>query len=381
MDIGRVGYHAGFPLDISIKRGYDVGVRVFQIFLGTPRRYTVPDSYVIRKLKEDFVGIEVVVHSPYWVSLGKSPSGVQWQTTLGYTVKIAEELDKAGVKYYVTHVGARDSDVVSAMRSMVGFCQQWLWRTEGSKVILCLENDSGSKMGTKLGPVKILERVIREVNSDRVRMTFDCLDRREKIRTSDGFITVSELFSKYNKGEIVEVVSWDGKKEVIRPVSFVARRKVESGELVYHVDSVLGRVNCSEKHKFMTPKGIKLARELVGGDFVYSSEEGLDDLQKQILYGTLAGDTCLGFTKNWVRLQLQQGVKQEKYLDFKCKVFSNLRLTKKIKVVSKRKDGSDAVNFKVVSRCNESLREFERVCYKNGKRFFSIIVTGKQIGR
>jgi endonuclease IV len=158
----RVSYHT------SVKRIKDRGV--YQIFLGSPRRYEYPNASDLEGIDKD-----IVVHCPYWTQLAREAYEKAYISTLDYTVKLAHEMQKVGQKYIVIHVGARPSDMTIArgMDCIKGFCERWLFATMDTDVILCLENDSGSKKGTKMGSVKVLETVINDINSTRVRMAFD----------------------------------------------------------------------------------------------------------------------------------------------------------------------------------------------------------------
>lgn len=160
--MNKVGFHTTIG---------NIGDReVYQVFLGSPKQYTIPDASRLEGINKD-----IVVHSPYWVQLGRSMNDLAFRRTLDYTIKVAKEMDRVGLKYYVTHIGTRTEDmsIAQSAKSIYTFCLKWLWETMGTNVILCLENDSGSKKGTKMGSVNILNTVIRQVNDPRVRMTFD----------------------------------------------------------------------------------------------------------------------------------------------------------------------------------------------------------------
>lgn len=186
--MNKIGYHTTIS---------NIGERdVYQVFLGSPKQYTVPDASRLEGINKD-----IVIHSPYWVQLARSVNDKAYTRTLDYTIKVAHEMHRVGLKYYVTHIGARTEDmtIAQAAKSIYVFCLKWLWETEGTDVILCLENDSGSKKGTKMGSVNILNRVIREVNHPRVRMAFDTehayangfdLECREKLEAIKDIVSV-----------------------------------------------------------------------------------------------------------------------------------------------------------------------------------------------
>lgn len=169
---------------------------VYQVFLGSPRRYLKPDATRLEGIEKD-----IVVHSPYWVNMAKDSTDENFKNTLSYSVAMARELQRVGQKYYVTHIGARYSDmsVGSSMNYIRNFCEMWLWNTKDTDVTLCLENDSGSKKGTKMGSIKVLETIIRDIDNPRLRMTFDSehayangfrLDNIERLRELSDIIAV-----------------------------------------------------------------------------------------------------------------------------------------------------------------------------------------------
>lgn len=197
----RVGYHTTIS---------NIGDRqVYQVFLGSPKQYTVPDASRLEGLNKD-----IVIHSPYWVQLGRSMNDKAFTRTLDYTIKVAKEMQRVGQKYYVTHIGTRTEDmsIAQSAKSIYTFCLKWLWETMGSDVILCLENDSGSKKGTKMGSVKVLNYVIREINDPRVRMTFDtehayangfdlsCVEKLEAIKDIVSVVHFNSIPAEVGRG-------------------------------------------------------------------------------------------------------------------------------------------------------------------------------------
>lgn len=167
MVLSKVGYHTTIK-DILLE---DTGFDTYQVFLGSPRRYNKPEPMGLEKI----IDKNIVVHSPYWVQLAKDITDKSFMRTLEYTIQVTKVLHSVGVRYYVTHIGSRTEDMTIARSygCMREFCIKWLMATEGCDTILCLENDSGSKKGTRMGSVKLLTRLIEDINHPRVRMTFD----------------------------------------------------------------------------------------------------------------------------------------------------------------------------------------------------------------
>lgn len=163
MDTKMIGYHVS-PDNIGNRK-------VYQVFLGSPRKYYASNAYRISKYKSKII----VVHAPYWTNLVKPVNDRNWIATLKHTVQTCNALSAVGQKYYVIHVGARKEyqSVSEGMDSLREFCLRFLSRTQGTNVKLCIENDSGSIKGTKMGSVNILSKVITDINSSRIKMTYD----------------------------------------------------------------------------------------------------------------------------------------------------------------------------------------------------------------
>ena len=175
MNLSMVGYHASVHDLNSYGKAFFNENKVFQVFVGTNRRLLVPNTEGIAKLLRTREGITVVVHAPYTVSLCKNPADPIFIATLQYLVEVAKRYDELGVKYLVTHIGGRSKDntIGEASTYIWEFCRRWLKMTEGCNIHLCLENDTGSKGGTKMGYIPVLASIVKKLNDPRLRMTYD----------------------------------------------------------------------------------------------------------------------------------------------------------------------------------------------------------------
>lgn len=156
----------GYRTDIE-----DIGnLAVYQVFLGNPNRVTQPNAVQLRDLPN-----EVVIHCPYWTNITRGVDDESFEQTLNYCVALAETMSRYGQRYFVLYVGSRfkDESIAEVYDSIIRFCVRWLNLTAGKDVVMCLENDAGSKRGTKMGSLKLLYRVLKELNSSRVKL---CLD-------------------------------------------------------------------------------------------------------------------------------------------------------------------------------------------------------------
>lgn len=205
MELSKVGWHTSVKELLNTSEDFLRRHSVYQVFVGSPRTLAVPDFTDIGILKKRYPWLQIVVHCPYVVSLCRSSGDESYIRTLSYMIAVAKELDKIGVEYLVTHIGSRkeDMDVKESALNLWGFCTRFLFSTEGCKIKLCLENDSGSKKGTKMGHLRVLKLVIDKCNSERIRMTFDV----EHAYAAGFDVENKEEILKYK--DYIEVVHWN----------------------------------------------------------------------------------------------------------------------------------------------------------------------------
>ena len=161
---------------LGIPSLYAKGFRVFQVFLS-------PADLIQRVDRERVVGfsaslpsdITLVAHAPYFMNLCTTGDLKHWQASLRYLVRAGQIASQIGVSRLVTHIGAisGSQSITTGYYALFNFCSQWLELTEGLDVILCLENDAGSNTGKKIGSLKLLYKVIKEMKHPRIRMCFD----------------------------------------------------------------------------------------------------------------------------------------------------------------------------------------------------------------
>lgn len=169
-----IGFHTNVKSLLGASDEFFKDHKVFQVMVGSPRTLQIPSVTDITLLMRRHPEITVVYHGPYCVNLCKHQTDRAYMATLGFYIQMAKLLDPLGVKYIVTHIGGRgDMDPKDSMVSIWNFCQKWLMSTQGLNIKLCLENDSGSKNGSKMGHMAVLGKVVKACNDPRIRMTFD----------------------------------------------------------------------------------------------------------------------------------------------------------------------------------------------------------------
>lgn len=224
METSKLGWHSSIKELLTYPDEFFEKYKVFQVFIGSPRSLQVPSFTDLEIFMRRHKDVDVIVHMPYVVSLCKHPGEKIFIATLGYTIACAKEFDRIGVKYIVTHIGGRP-DTMSVNESATyiwNFCQKFLWATDGCKIKLCLENDSGSNKGTKMGYLKVLSAVIRKCNSERIRMTFDS----EHAYAAGFDITDSNNISQYK--DLIEVVHWNAVPENVVSGGHLDRHSITS---------------------------------------------------------------------------------------------------------------------------------------------------------
>lgn len=137
----------------SIGHAKDLGLDCFQSFLGSPRRLWSARQFTeveLSKIRSELKssGLVMVAHAPYVFNLGADLDS-RWRQAVGIMTKFMGQADDVGAQYVVVHTGTGSDmeKVVKAARYIL---------SKGFKAKFCLENDCGSKGGTRLGSVKNL---------------------------------------------------------------------------------------------------------------------------------------------------------------------------------------------------------------------------------
>jgi endonuclease IV len=97
--------------------------------------------------------------------------------TVKHTTASLHAASQAGVKKYVLHMGAfspdRGENRQIAFDNAVDFCERVLKQTWDADTVLCLENDAGSKSGTKCSGPGFLYKLVTKIDSPKLRVCFD----------------------------------------------------------------------------------------------------------------------------------------------------------------------------------------------------------------
>jgi len=170
----------------------------------------------------------------------------------------------------------------------------------------------------------------------------ECLGALTRINTDHGLIPICKIV---NNRMLVKVRSYNETTGVVdyRNISNWFRN---SGKDVYRLsfgrDGVL---YASDGHLVSTPNGWKTVGELNEGDIVHRLSVTLNDIQEQLVFGSLLGDANItknasrakrGFVRGTCpRMRFVHGVKQLAYLRFKHELMRNMVKTNPSQCIKK----------------------------------------------
>lgn len=201
----KVGVHVSIAgsLDQAVDRAKTKGCDVFQIFSRNPRGWgfqPVPEG-IISAFQEKIraYGILPVDHMPYLPNLA-SPKEEIYEKSVATLVAELERCDALTIPYLVTHLGHHLGDGIAGGRKrVIEAVNSALAQTDGSRVILLLENTAGEKNGVGSSFEHI--RSIRDgiTDKDRIGICFDtchAFAAGYELRTDDG---IGETFRQLDE--------------------------------------------------------------------------------------------------------------------------------------------------------------------------------------
>ena len=152
----RLGLHVSIAGHIyeSITRAEVLGCNTMQIFSRDPRqwrreRLSLEDIEEFRRRRQKSKITPVFVHIPYLINLA-SPYSVLYRDSIKAYIDDILETELLGADYIVTHMGShKKSGEQKGLKRFTLALNKILERTKKSKVVILLENTSGS--GSWLG--------------------------------------------------------------------------------------------------------------------------------------------------------------------------------------------------------------------------------------
>lgn len=152
----RLGVHVSIAGHIyeSITRAQELDCNAMQIFSRDPRQWrkaqiSAEDIEEFRKRRQRSKITPVFVHIPYLINLA-SPYSVLYRDSIRAYIDDILETELLGADYIVTHMGShKKSGEQKGLKRFILALNKILERTKKSKVVILLENTSGS--GSWLG--------------------------------------------------------------------------------------------------------------------------------------------------------------------------------------------------------------------------------------
>lgn len=133
----------------------ELGLQSYQLFLGSPRRAEVA-ARMNGQLKTFMPGLFGAVHGPFVINLVAN-DGKKARMSLGILMGVWREANRVGADALVVHAGSGDS-----WEPLCGV-YEWFSRKAAKGTRLFIENDCGSKKGTRVGSVVNLARARKAV--------------------------------------------------------------------------------------------------------------------------------------------------------------------------------------------------------------------------
>ncbi len=176
----RLGVHVSIAGKIyeSVGRAKDLGCNTMQIFSRNPREWRSArlsgqdiKEFCLRRQKARIYPL--FVHVPYLANLA-SPFRKLFEASIKYYIEYLKEAESLGAEYLVSHMGShKKSGEKNGIKRITRALNIILRETKGFKIVLLLENTSGS--GSWLGykfwhQQKIIESIKEE---KRIGICFD----------------------------------------------------------------------------------------------------------------------------------------------------------------------------------------------------------------
>lgn len=156
----------------------------------------------------------------------------------------------------------------------------------------------------------------------------ECFHPHTRIETNLGKLSIGNIVNQKIKCDVLSY-NFASKQLEWKPITRWLKNGVKQ---TYKVLAGNRTLYPTENHKFFTPNGKKKLSELKIGDLVYINEQNISELQKQLVLGSLLGDSSIQVVESKrksskyinkgprARIRFQHGPKQFEYLDFKYNI-------------------------------------------------------------
>ena len=156
-----------------------------------------------------------------------------------------------------------------------------------------------------------------------------CVSGKSLVRTNQGMISIRKIV---NQKLPVLVYSYNEDSRVVELKPILEYHRVPQTDKSHYKIGVAVKgkgnrekyIQCTEDHKILTPHGWLEAKDIIVGETVYHFiEEGYPQVLKEMLLGTLLGDSSLIHKGTYIAVVICQGEKQKEYFDDKVKLAGN----------------------------------------------------------
>jgi len=166
-----------------------------------------------------------------------------------------------------------------------------------------------------------------------IGVMFGCLNYNSRVTLADG--TQIKIGKLVNQRIPAKVLSYDWKKNKLVEAQITAWYQNGRTDKFLQITaydpsgSGVAHVSCTPNHPVLTPTGWRKAEDMKAGDrIMISAVQRLNDLQREIIRGSLLGDGNLSPTIHHAslgtRFRLGHGLKQKSYLLWKTSFFDNI---------------------------------------------------------
>ena len=200
-----------------------------------------------------------------------------------------------------------------------------------------------------------------------------CLQGKSRITLADG--TTESIQNIVDKKLDVEVLGYNFKTNTIEPckiTQFYNHGKKKEFIKIYfkHPNKFVsekGSLICTKDHLVYTQRGYVEAQELTDNDIVYTEDTYLHNYQKQMILGTLLGDSSIypvikdySIEKNKNRnhgITYGHSVKQKEYLELKNKILGTFYKSSDVSI-----SGYGSEIIRGLSRCDKHIEDILKIC-------------------
>jgi DNA-directed RNA polymerase subunit beta' len=179
--------------------------------------------------------------------------------------------------------------------------------------------------------------------------------------------------------QAVDVLSYNKELGQVewRPVVGWQVRTADPAELVavtYTAPTRLGRkkrfvTKCTGGHEFYVEGGKKEAADLRRGDTILVPGLGLHPLQRQMVLGSMLGDSCLSKADTFASgLRVTHGAPQKEYAQLKLEIMRGFGAVRLTKVAASRGSFSSGPKYRFWTKSNGELSVLRQAFYPNGKK-------------